>query len=761
MTTYSLATSFHLFHKGLKHPLWLMAWLLASSGVTSVIPQFSKATLVMAQPQTVDSTSAPTVEPEADEKNEETVQVGVLGIRGEEAAIKEWTATMDYLTAEIPGYKFELVPMTNENTKALVDKGDLEFVVVQPGLYVDLELNKGANRLATLKNNRQGKAYTVFGGVILRRADRKDLATLKDIKGKKVGGIDPQGLGGWNMQMGELLKAGLNPKKDIKPEFFENQNDVVYAVRDGKVDVGMIRTDQLEKMEAEGLIDINDFAVMNQQTVKDFPFRLSTTLYPEWPFAALPKTPVELAEEVAVALFRMPEDSKAAKDSKSKGWTVPLNYDPVHDLFIDLKFGPYEDLGKISFERFLQENWYWFALALALIGGSFATVYIMQQKQAQKKLQAIAEEQRQRRQDLENHITKLVDEVESAAEGNLTVRASLDSEEMSTVADLFNAIIENLRDIAVEVKQSSYMVSHSLSTNAETIREDAERAISEAEEVQQALASVQAMSESVQNVAQGAGNAAAIAKDAYATVEEGSRTMSQMVDGILTLRATVGETSKKMKRLGESSQRISQVVSLIQEIAIKTNLLAINASVEASRAGEQGQGFTVVAEQVGTLAEQSAAAAKDIAKIVASIQSETQEVAEAMEMGTTQVANNTKLVEKTQQNLEEVLQKSQEISQLMQSISAATDSQSITSQEITHLMKEIALASELRSRSSLEMAQAIQSVAAVAKSLEEAVAQFRIEEEASKDSKDSKGLSPDQSSNNRSSIEVNKVLALL
>jgi methyl-accepting chemotaxis protein PixJ len=341
-----------------------------------------------------------------------------------------------------------------------------------------------------------------------------------------------------------------------------------------------------------------------------------------------------------------------------------------------------------------------------------------------------AAQQRQKRENLEAEIYKLVDDIEGATNGDLTVRARLDSLELSTVADLFNAIIESLRDTAVQVKQSTGQVSTSLTSNEQAILQLADQAIGEAEEIRNTLDSVAQMSVSIQDVAENASQASAIAEDAYSTVEAGSNAMEQTVDSILSLRATVGETAKKMKRLGESSQKISQVVALIDEIALKTNLLAINASVEASRAGEQGQGFTVVAEQVGALAEQSAAATKEIAIIVAAIQAETQEVAQAMEMGTSQVVDSTRQVETTKQRLNEVLQKSQSIRQLMQSISQATVSQAETSRTVTDLMQQVTQTSEHRSAFSRQVAEAIQDTAQVAKELESTVAQFQVEQTA-------------------------------
>lgn len=337
-----------------------------------------------------------------------------------------------------------------------------------------------------------------------------------------------------------------------------------------------------------------------------------------------------------------------------------------------------------------------------------------------------AERQRQERERLEREIFQLLVEISDATEGDLTVRASLSSMEMSTVADLFNAIIDSLQEIAIEAKQSTSQVGSSLQENEQAIRALAEQAIREAQETRDTLLSIEQMSQSIREVAENASQAAAIADDTNNTVLESSNAMDLTVDSILNLRTTVGVTAKKMKRLGESSQKISQAVSLIEEIALRTNLLAINASVEASRAGEQGQGFTVVAEQVAALAEQSAAATKEIATIVADIQLETQEVSEAMETGTTQVVDTTRMVESTKQSLAVVLSKSQEINQLMRSIAQATESQTDTSQSVTKLMQQIAQLSEASSLSSKQVAESMVATAQVAQSLETSVAKFKV-----------------------------------
>ena len=341
-------------------------------------------------------------------------------------------------------------------------------------------------------------------------------------------------------------------------------------------------------------------------------------------------------------------------------------------------------------------------------------------------IESKAEEQRQEKEQLETAIYTMIDEVSDATEGDLTVRANLESMELSTVADLFNAIIDNLQEIAIEAKQSTSQVGSSLKQNEEAILSLAEQAIVEARETRDTLSSVEQMSQSIQAVAENASQAEKIADNTYNTVLNSTHDMDLTVDSILELRTTVGETAKKMKRLGESSQKISQAVSFIEEIALKTNVLAINASVEAGRAGEYGQGFTIVAEQVGALAEQSAAATKEIASIVAAIQAETQEVNQAMESGTAQVVETTRLVESTKQSLGQVLEKSQEINLLMGSISQTTISQANTSENVTNLMQKIANLSETTSQSSKEVAKSMVETARVAAKLESTVAQFKV-----------------------------------
>jgi twitching motility protein PilJ len=339
--------------------------------------------------------------------------------------------------------------------------------------------------------------------------------------------------------------------------------------------------------------------------------------------------------------------------------------------------------------------------------------------------EAVAEEQKEKAQKLETEIYQLLEEIQDAAEGDLTVRASLDSMEMSTVADLFNAVIDSLQDIALQVKDSSGQVSSSLLENKQSIQSLAEQAMKQAEQSTETLKEVKAMSKSIEDVAQSAYQASILADDAYQETEEGSVAMDETVNSIFSLRTTVGETAEKMKRLGESSQKIAQIVALVEEITLKTNLLAIN----ASRGGDQGQGFSVFGEQLAKLGEQSAAATKQIAQIVNDIRLETQEISEAMNIGNSQAVNTSMLVESTKEKLATVLESSRQINELMQSISQATILQTDTSQLITSLIQEISQQSQLRARSSQQVSESMETTAQVAQKLTAAVEKFKVSQE--------------------------------
>ncbi|MBD2101691.1 GAF domain-containing protein [Leptolyngbya sp. FACHB-261] len=352
---------------------------------------------------------------------------------------------------------------------------------------------------------------------------------------------------------------------------------------------------------------------------------------------------------------------------------------------------------------------------------------LTQVEQARQVAETISQEQRQQKETLQHQLIELLSDIEAAASGDLSVRAEITGNEIGTVADFFNAIIENLRQIVVQVKQAATQVNTSLGSNQVSIRHLADEALHQAEETTRTLDSVERMTQSIQAVAESARQAASVARTASTSAEAGGIAMDSTVRSILNLRETVAETAKKVKRLGESSQQISKVVLLIKEIALQTNLLSINASIEAARAGEEGRGFAVVAEEVGALAARSVTATKEIEQIVENIQLETSEVVKAMELGTVQVVEGTRIVEDAKQSLGQILTVSYQIDELVQSISGATVSQAQSSQAVTQLMQEIAAVSQRTSDTSRQVSDSLRQTVEVAQQLQASVDMFKVD----------------------------------
>ncbi len=368
-----------------------------------------------------------------------------------------------------------------------------------------------------------------------------------------------------------------------------------------------------------------------------------------------------------------------------------------------------------------------FAQVATQVGVAINQSSLLEQlEKARQAAEVVSLEQRQQKENLQHQLVELLNDVESASRGDLTVRAEVTAGEIGTVADIFNAIVESLRQLVTQVKNAASQVNISVGENAGSIRQLADEAFQQAAEITRTLDSVEQMTQSIQAVADSARQAAVVARTASTTAEAGGVAMDRTVQSILNLRQTVGETANKVKRLGESSQQISKVVFLINQIALQTNVLAINASIEAARAGEAGRGFAVVAEEVGGLAAQSAAATKEIEQVVENIQRETSEVVRAMELGTTQVIEGTDLVEDTKKSLGQILDVSRQIDQLVQSISSATVSQARTSEAVTNLMKQIAKVSERTSDSSRQVSGSLQQTVEVAQQLQASVGAFKV-----------------------------------
>jgi twitching motility protein PilJ len=235
------------------------------------------------------------------------------------------------------------------------------------------------------------------------------------------------------------------------------------------------------------------------------------------------------------------------------------------------------------------------------------------------------------------------------------------------------------------------------------------------------------MTDSIQRVAESARQAEAVARSANDTARRGGEAVERTVTGILEIRETVAETTRKVKRLAESSQEISKIVALIAQIASRTNLLALNASIEAARAGEAGRGFAIVADEVRQLADRAAKASKEIEQIVLQIQSETAGVMQAMEEGTQQVIQGTNLAKEAAKSLEDIIQTNNRIDVLVRSIAADTVEQTETSRAVAQVMQSVELTAQETSQECGRVSQALGNLVNVARDLLTGVERFKVD----------------------------------
>ncbi|MBD2604407.1 HAMP domain-containing protein [Scytonema hofmannii FACHB-248] len=360
---------------------------------------------------------------------------------------------------------------------------------------------------------------------------------------------------------------------------------------------------------------------------------------------------------------------------------------------------------------------------LAASFNEMARVIFTTTNEAQRK----ADEQEEAKENLQRQVIRLLDDVEGAARGDLTVQAEVTADVLGAVADAFNLTIQNLRDIVQQVKVAAREVTKG-ATNSETFaRALSSDALHQAEELAVTLNSVQVMTDSIQRVAEAAREAETVTREASAFALKGGEAVENTVAGILEIRETVAETTRKVKRLAESSQEISKIVALISQIASRTNLLALNASIEAARAGEAGRGFAIVADEVRQLADRSAKSLKEIEEIVRQIQSETSSVMTAMEEGTQQVIQGTKLAEEAKRSLENIIQVANRIDILVRSITTDTVEQTETSRAVAHVMQSVELTAQETSQEAQRVSGALQHLVGVSRDLISSVERFRVE----------------------------------
>ncbi|MBT8107023.1 MAG: methyl-accepting chemotaxis protein [Gammaproteobacteria bacterium] len=280
-------------------------------------------------------------------------------------------------------------------------------------------------------------------------------------------------------------------------------------------------------------------------------------------------------------------------------------------------------------------------------------------------------------------ILRLLDEMGSLADGDLTVEATVTEDITGTIADSFNFAIEELRKLVATVNETALMVDAATKQTENTAAHLARAAGHQAKEINAATESIVSMAGSIEEVSGNAERSSDVARHSVEVAHKGGEAVRRTIDGMNAIRETIQETSKRIKRLGESSQEIGNIVELINDIAEQTNILALNASIQASMAGEAGRGFAVVADEVQRLAERSTNATKQIEVLVRTIQSDTNEAVVSMERSTTDVVGGALLAENAGAALDEIEQVSNQIASLVQNISGSAREQAGAAADVT------------------------------------------------------------------------------
>ncbi len=340
-----------------------------------------------------------------------------------------------------------------------------------------------------------------------------------------------------------------------------------------------------------------------------------------------------------------------------------------------------------------------------------------------KKRQAEAEGATKRNQDA---IMRLLNEMGDLADGDLTVQATVSEDVTGAIADSINFTTDALRTLVTSINEASVQVSSASQETQATAMHLAEASDHQAQQITGASTAINEMAVSIEDVSKNAAESSEVARRSVNTAQRGSETVQDTIKGMNTIREQIQETSKRIKRLGESSQEIGDIVELINDIADQTNILALNAAIQAAMAGEQGRGFAVVADEVQRLAERSSNATKQIEALVKTIQTDTKEAVISMEQSTSNVVAGAKLAEDAGQALSEIEGVSTQLADLINNISETAHQQAGAASNISETMNVIQEITTQTSAGTNETATSIGNLAELANELRKSVAGFKL-----------------------------------
>ena len=327
---------------------------------------------------------------------------------------------------------------------------------------------------------------------------------------------------------------------------------------------------------------------------------------------------------------------------------------------------------------------------------------------------------------IQGSIMKLLEEVSAVAEGDLRASAEVGPDITGAIADSFNYMIGELRQIIDQVQSTSLAVSSAAGGLQTTTENLAQGSSGQAVQMTQASTFVDQMANAIQQVSDNAQSAAQVAAQAQGKARQGSESVARTLEGMTAIRGQVQETSKRIKRLGESSQEIGEIVQVIADIADRTSILALNATIQAAAAGDSGRGFMVIAEEVERLAQRAATASKTIGGLVKTIQSETHEAVSAMEGTTREVVGGSSLALTSARSLQEIEEVSNRLAELTQTISKVTSQHARGSHEVARNMERISDLTNRTAGSTRDVAVSIRDLASLADVLRESMNRFKL-----------------------------------
>ena len=379
---------------------------------------------------------------------------------------------------------------------------------------------------------------------------------------------------------------------------------------------------------------------------------------------------------------------------------------------------------------------------LGMVGVLYALSQLLQQRGSSERVM-IEKETLRRRQEAETEserarqiqeenernqiaILRLLDELGDLAEGDLTVNATVSEDFTGAIADSVNFAIDQLRQLVLVINSTADRVSQSSEQTQMNAVELAEASEHQAQEIAGVSAAINEMAVSIDQVSTNATESATVAQRSVAIAYNGADVVQRSIEGMNVIRDQIQETSKRIKRLGESSQEIGDIVSLINDIADQTNVLALNAAIQASMAGEAGRGFAVVADEVQRLAERSANATKQIETLVKTIQADTSEAVMSMESTTSEVVRGARLAKDAGEALEEVQSVSNTLAELIQNISNAAQQQADSAGHISNTMNIIQDITSQTSSGTMATARSVGELSEMAVALQESVTGFKL-----------------------------------